>query len=154
MTNYVNYLQHVVNVPKDIYRHFAYDIAVEKDQENKQIETAQRIAVAALPLLCLYRPLSRTLSISLSGVRVLTNASQMISTYQKDSMRFSLSLIQVTLSVAALAANLPNTTSLASITCHFLSASSVFINFVNFSCFNYFLRKRDFFRAYKYILID
>ena len=103
MDNYVNYLQHVINVPADIYRHFAYDIPIDEKQKSKQTEDIQRIALAVLPLISLYRPIAQTLSISLSGVRVVTNTSQMISSFCDDKWKFSLSLMQVTLSVAALA---------------------------------------------------
>jgi len=102
VTNYVNYIQHVINTPSQIYRHYAYDIPLdEKGQEH--LEKIKRIAISVLPLVSLYRPIGQTLSISMSGIRVVLNTSQMLTSFEEDTSKFCVSMMQVTLGVAALA---------------------------------------------------
>jgi len=103
MSNYINYLKHVINAPKDIYRHFAYDIILDDENKDTVNEKIKHVAINILPLVSLYRPLGQTLSISMSAVRIVFNTSQMFSSIGEDKTSFCLSVMQVTLSVAALA---------------------------------------------------
>lgn len=118
MRNYINYLQHQLQVPAETWFNlsnvFAYKekkpvknddkTALKKDeQEETSSDKAKRIAISFLPLVSLYQPIGQTLSIGLTSVRLISNSSEMLVVDKKDNRAFYSSMFQVALSTAALA---------------------------------------------------
>ncbi len=64
--NYIDYLRHALYLPDTYYRRYDLDL-------GSAPETVQRIALASLPFVALYRPAGFALSLGMNGARTLTH---------------------------------------------------------------------------------
>jgi hypothetical protein len=90
--NYLNYIKHSVFTPDTYHRRYEHDV----EGGN---ELMQRVALAALPFVALYRPAGMALSLSLGGCRAFSHLSAALS-YQQES-RWNEMGVQLSLSGAA-----------------------------------------------------
>lgn len=86
--NYLNYLKHSVFTPDSYHRRYEHDV----EGGNELI---QRVALAALPFVALYRPAGMALSLSLGSCRAFSHLSAALSCQQEarwDEMGVQLAL--------------------------------------------------------------
>ncbi|MBI2743138.1 MAG: hypothetical protein HYX48_04400 [Chlamydiales bacterium] len=75
--------------------------------EQTWIDQSTRAAIASLPLLALYKPLSLPLSLVMGGMRTVGSISQLLESYQTNDLnQLAPAVVQTIVSVAAVAATI------------------------------------------------
>jgi phosphatidylserine/phosphatidylglycerophosphate/cardiolipin synthase-like enzyme len=92
----------VISEPSYYHREYKNDLPTA--QENSWVNTAQRVALTALPFVSLYKPLSFPLSLLTGGLRTYTSAAQLLEAIQAgEAKEIAFAMAQTAISVLALA---------------------------------------------------
>ncbi len=98
--NYLDYARHAIYLPDTYYRRFDLDLEPAR-------ETITRVALASLPFVALYRPVSVALSLGMNGARTLTHLQNvLLSQDRRDWRACAIETGQASLAALSLAAAL------------------------------------------------
>jgi hypothetical protein len=95
----------MINHPVTFHRNYNNDFPDSREKQPKSIyERCQSIAIAALPLLALYRPLRGPLTAGLSCIRMATHAQQMVAHFKQGHFNeTAFHFLHTTLAIGTLA---------------------------------------------------
>lgn len=99
MSNAINYLSHTLTTPDYYLRNFENDLPPQQEVPE-YIAIAERVGLAVLPFLSLYKPLGSIISCGMGGLRAFTNILEVIEAGKRGDLgAFIGHVVQVALAV-------------------------------------------------------